>query len=76
MIKDSARRHGIPDADMEHAVRHWITRPTVVSPDGRELIMYVGPDSAGRMIEVGTNTAGDIVHAMKARKQFLPKRKA
>ena len=35
--------------------------------------MWVGPDWSGTLIEVGMNGDGDIIHAMKARRQYLPR---
>jgi len=72
MIKDSARRHGVADEDMEHALRLWLVFHDLSDPEGKPFLLYVGPDTAGRLIEVGINAQGDIVHAMPARKQYLP----
>lgn len=68
-ILQSARKHGITDADMLHAYRYPIR---VFELD--ELTMLVGPDQAGRMLEIGVAHAEGIdfiVHAMPARTRFL-----
>ena len=69
VVLASARKHGIPDDDMLHAYRHPIR---VFDLDG--LIMLIGADASGRMLEVGV-AVGDgvdfIVHAMPAREKFL-----
>ena len=60
---------------MEHALRLWLVFHDLTDPDGRPFLLYVGPDTAGRLLEVGINAQGDIVHAMLARKQYLPRAK-
>lgn len=69
MILTSARKHGIRDNDMLHAYRNPIR---VFDLD--DLIMLVGADEAGRLLEIGVATAEGvefIVHAMTARPRFL-----
>jgi hypothetical protein len=52
VILASARKHGVADDDMLHAYRNPIR---VFEFD--ELTMLIGPDPAGRLLEVGTATA-------------------
>lgn len=62
-------KHGIADNDMLHAYRNPIR---VFELD--DLIMLIGGDESGRMLEIGVATAEGIefiVHAMPARKKFL-----
>ena len=69
VVLESARKHGISDADMLHAYRHPI-RVFVVD----DLVMLVGGDEAGRLLEIGVAEAEGvefIVHAMPARPRFL-----
>jgi hypothetical protein len=69
VILESARKHGISDADMLHAYRHPV-RVFVMD----DLVMLVGGDEAGRLLEVGVAEAEGlefIVHAMPARQRFL-----
>lgn len=69
VILASARRHGITDDDMLHTYRNPVR---VFEFD--ELTMLIGPDQAGRMLEVGlakTQGVEFVVHAMTARPKFL-----
>jgi hypothetical protein len=69
VILESALKHGISDADMLHAYRHPV-RVFVMD----DLVMLVGGDEAGRLLEVGVAEAEGlefIVHAMPARERFL-----
>ncbi len=67
-IADAARKHGIGDADIEHAVRNAIR---VVNQGDRDL--YIGADRTGRLLEVvvldddGQPVA---IHAMVLRRKF------
>jgi hypothetical protein len=72
LVVDSARRHGVDDEDMLHAFRNPV-RTFLVSED---MTMVIGPDAAGRLLEVGVVESRDepglvIVHAMRARDKFL-----
>jgi len=69
-IADSARKHGVPDDDIWHAVRNPLR---VVPGDGRDLV--IGPDRAGRLLEVVVldDDAGKepvVIHAMRLRSKF------
>ncbi len=69
VILESARKHGISDDDMLHAYRNPI-RVFVLD----DLVMLIGGDEAGRLLEVGVAEAEGlefIVHAMPARERFL-----
>jgi hypothetical protein len=69
VILGSARKHGVTNDDMLHAYRNPIR---VFALD--DLTMLIGPDSAGRVLEVGVAKGEGIefiVHAMAARPQFL-----
>jgi N-acetylmuramic acid 6-phosphate (MurNAc-6-P) etherase len=46
-IADNARKHGVADGDIEHAVRNAIG---VVNQGDRDL--YIGADRNGRLLEV------------------------
>ena len=65
----SARKHGVPDEDMLHAYRNPIR---VFELD--DLVMLIGADESGWMLEVDVARAEGIefiVHAMPARDKFL-----
>ena len=70
VILASARRHRI--SDMLHAYRNPIR---VFDLD--DLVMLIGADESGRLLEIGVATGEGvdfIVHAMKARPRFLRRR--
>lgn len=69
VILASARKHGVSDNDMVHAHRNPI-RVFVLD----DLVMLIGADTTGRLLEVGVVTGEGvefIVHAMPARPRFL-----
>jgi hypothetical protein len=69
VVLESARKHGISDDDMLHAYRNPI-RVFVLD----DLVMLIGGDEAGRLLEVGVAEAEGlefIVHAMPARQRFM-----
>ena len=69
VILESARKHGIDDEDMLHAYRN----PTRVFDLG-DLVMLIGADRNGRLIEIGLAQGEGvefIVHAMPARPKFM-----
>lgn len=72
IVAESAYRHGVPEADMLHALRFAVDH---VRQDD-DMVMFIGPDRAGVLIEVGAVVwwGGEfaIVHAMRpARKKYL-----
>jgi hypothetical protein len=69
VIVASARKHGVSDTDMLHVYRN----PIRVSQMD-DLVMLIGGDESGRMLEVGVAAAEGIdfiVHAVPARQMFL-----
>ena len=67
-IADDARKHGVDDPDIEHAVRNAIR---VLNQDDCDL--YIGADRAGRLLEVVVlDDDGRLVaiHAMALRPKF------
>jgi hypothetical protein len=69
VIVATARKHGVNDDDMLHAYRNPIR---VFGLD--DLIMLIGADQAGNLLELGVATGEGvefIVHAMPARRRFL-----
>ena len=65
-----ARKHGVPDRHINHAVRNAMCR---VEMD-EELTMLIGPAPDGALLEVGVlNLDGDdpvVIHAMPLRQKF------
>lgn len=73
-IGQTARKHGIADEDMHHAVRNPIAQWRLDD----EFTMRVGPARDGDLPEIGVLGIDSddpvIVHAMRARPQYLPHR--
>ena len=82
-VHDSARKHGIADADIAHAVTHHLYAGEI-GEDERPpwRVLYLGPDRAGNLLEIvvverddGTELA---IHAMRMRTRYrtlLPTRR-
>ncbi len=70
-IDASARKHGVPDHDMLHALRHhWRAYET----DDPAVTLFIGPSLTGAPLEVGVVSDDDgtaVIHAMPARDKFL-----
>lgn len=70
-VEPSARKHGVSDDDMLHAVRHhWRAFET----DDPAVTMFVGPSRSGDPLEVGVVVDEDgvaVIHALAARAKFL-----
>jgi len=71
-ILRSARKHGISDDDIRHAVSN--TTATITTPDQPDFMMLIGADVSGRLLEVGVLASDDndyVIHAMPARPKYL-----
>ncbi len=69
-IVDSARTHGVSDEIIVHAFNN----PILVGDLDERMTMFIGPDRAGNLYEigvVGTDEGPIVVHAMKARPKYL-----
>ena len=69
-IAESARKHGVRDEDIEHAVRHPLR---VVPGEGRDLV--IGAGRSGALLEVvilddDPNEDPVVFHAMPLRPKF------
>ncbi len=69
-IADSARRHGVLNEDIEHAIRNPLR---VVAGEGRDLV--IGADRIGRLLEVvilddDPKEEPVVIHAMPLRPKF------
>lgn len=68
-IRRSARRHGVPDDDILHAIDHALVIEDIAEDPDRWLVL--GPDRAANMLEVVMLTASDgtqlAIHAMSMR---------
>lgn len=70
LVLDSAKRHGVSEADALHA---WAFAIDVYRV-GDGMVMYIGPSRSGNLLEVGVVDWYGIVaiaHAMPARDKFL-----
>jgi hypothetical protein len=80
-IRDSARRHGIADPDIHHAIDNAVAAgPVETNVDQIDGVLYIGPDRTGRMLEVITVEDIDdgevAIYAMKLRttyERYLPR---
>ena len=71
-IHPSARRHGVGDADMLHAIEHALAVEDAGEDPDRWLVL--GPDTAGNLLEVVVliSSEGDqqVIHAMAMRPTY------
>ncbi|MBA3372373.1 MAG: hypothetical protein M3493_02735 [Actinomycetota bacterium] len=68
-IAGSARRRGVDDEDIRHAVRVPFRRVR----QGDDRVLIIGPDRTGRLLEVVViDPEGDpaVIHAMSLRRKF------
>ena len=71
-VLPSARKHGIEDADIEHAWRN-ATRLIEYEYDGEERLLAIGPDRHGLMLELVAVPAREpsrIIHADRLQATF------
>jgi hypothetical protein len=73
-IHPSARKHGIADDDIVHAVEHAaVVADTEDDPDK---VLYLGADRAGNLLEVVTVVRlaelDLVIHAMPMRSTYAP----
>ncbi len=56
-IRPSARRHGISDDDIRHAINHAIA--AITRPEQPEFTMLIGPTATAELLEVGVIETDD-----------------
>jgi hypothetical protein len=69
-IAASARRHGVSD----NAIRHALRKAFGSLPPDPGVVLYIGPDETGHLLEIGVLTTDDgpiVIHAVAARVRFL-----
>ena len=70
-IEASARKHGVTDDDILHAVRnHWRAFET----DDPAVTLYIGPATTAEPLEVGVvedDQGIAVIHAMPAQPKFM-----
>lgn len=71
-IYRSARKHGIADEDISHAVDQALA--VGEQDDGK--VLYLGPDRAGNLLEVVSVVRDDgsevVIHVMRMRAKYEP----
>ena len=69
-IYGSARRHGVSDVEIKHAVEQALVAGE--QDDGK--VLYLGPDRAGNLLEVVSVLRDDgseiVIHAMRMRRIY------
>ena len=68
-IRQSARKHGVADGDIRHALRS----PLASEELDERRVLWLGPDRAGNLLEIIVLSLdqGDLViHAMKMRSEY------
>lgn len=69
---ESARKHGVSDDDILHAIDFALV--AAEQDDGK--VLYLGPDKSGNLLEVVTVRRDDateiVIHAMKMRTMYEP----
>ena len=71
-IRPSARKHGISDDEVRHALDHAIA--AITRPEQPDFTMLIGPDAPARLLEIGVIETDDqdyVIHAMTARSKYL-----
>ena len=71
-VAESARRHGIEDADILHAIRTPF-RYIEQEYDGELRLLILGADRSGRLLEIVLVPADDpqrVIHADRMRAKF------
>jgi hypothetical protein len=71
-FNQAAFRHGISEADIRHAVRHFIFEEQIDDGDNKHLVL--GVDTSRRLLEIMYNVVDgqtvNVFHAMKRRKDW------
>ena len=69
-VHTSARRHGIADDDIEHAMKHAMA----IEPQDDDTRLYLGPSRSAELLEVVTIVRDDgselAIHAMPMRAKY------
>jgi hypothetical protein len=71
-VLPAARKHGISDDDIRHAVTNALA--AITTPERPDVTMLIGPDRTTRLLEIGILAADDndyVIHAMPARPKYL-----
>ena len=70
-IYESARKHGIADADIQDGIDNALV---VADEEGEAKVLYLGPDRAGNLLEIVSVVRDDdteiVIHAMRMRRIY------
>jgi hypothetical protein len=73
-IHDAARRHGVDDADIDHACDHALVVVDLEPDADPPKVLAIGPDRAGNLLEVIVLELADdrllVIHAIPLRPAF------
>ena len=73
-IHPSARKHGVADDDIRHAVAHRLYEGELNDDGPPWRVLYLGPDHAGNLLEIVVIERDDAsevaIHAMKMQKKY------
>jgi hypothetical protein len=73
-IHPSARKHGVADADIRHAVAHRLYEGELDEDEHPRRVLYLGPDRAGNLREIVAIERDDgselAIHAMKMQRKY------
>lgn len=73
-IQESARKHGIGDDDIVHAVEHALAVYDIGDDDEPIRSLHLGPDRAGNLLEIVVLELDDgrwlVIHAMRMRRRY------
>lgn len=71
-IYRSARKHGIADDDIVHAIEHALA----IGEQEDAKTLYLGPDRSGNLLEIVSVARDDgteiVIHAMRMRAKYKP----
>ncbi len=71
-IHPSARKHGVADDDIHHAIDHLLVEADI---DEGDKVLRIGPDYSGNLLEVVSIVRRDepelVIHAMRARPAYV-----
>lgn len=72
-IHPSARKHGVSDDDIQHAIDHALV---IEAYEDEVRLLYIGPDSAANLLEVVTIVDQEddelVIHAMPMQTTYEP----
>lgn len=72
-IHPSARKHGVADDDIRHAIDHALV---IEAYEDDVRLLYIGPDSAANLLEVVTIVEQEedelVIHAMPMQAKYQP----